>query len=160
MKALIIVAPAVVVAIIILIIVLVGGGKKSSVSVSTANSNAKTANTAFSSVLTQLGFGGYDFGTADQTASVSFNCSSSGSYNVKWSGVSKHPSNSEIDLEAYLTSSFPGYAYVVFEPKSCTVKYTLWSPEPIPEKYLHQLSTDEISKSYGEGTVVGCYPVK
>lgn len=131
------------------------GGSK--VSASDAYSWAKTVNDAVSSELDRAAFGGKGFGTVSGTASLSFGNVTNGNYSIKWSGVSSHP---DLDLEYVLLSDFDGYAYVEFDPVTYTVEYALWSPEPIPEKYKHRLSPDEVKQSEKDGAVVGCYPQK
>lgn len=116
----------------------------SKVSVSDAMARAKQVNTAISSALTQAAIGNESFGTCETSASISFGDVSNGSYSLKWEGVSDHPT---MDIAAYLGSDFDGYAYVEFDPAKYTVNFALWSPKPIPEKYRHQLSADEMNQS-------------
>ncbi len=126
----------------------------SKVSVSDAVSWAETVNRVVSSELSRAAFGGDGGGTVSGTASLSFGNVTDGNYSIKWSGVSSHP---EINLEDILGSDFDGYAYVEFDPAKYTVNFALWSPKPIPEKYKHQLSADEMNQSKKDGAVVGCY---
>lgn len=126
----------------------------SKVTISDAQARAKQVNAAISSALTQAAIGNESFGTCETSASISFGDVSNGSYSLKWEGVSEHPT---MDIAAYLGSDFDGYAYVEFDPAKYTVNFALWSPKPIPEKYKHQLSADEMNQSKKDGAVVGCY---
>lgn len=127
----------------------------SKVSVSDAMARAKQVNTAISSLLTMAAIGNESFGTCETSASISFGDVSNGSYSLKWEGVSDHPT---MDIALYLGDDFDGYAYVVFDPEKYTVTFALWSQKPIPEKYKHQLSLDEMKQSRENGETVGCYP--
>ena len=63
----------------------------------------------------------------------------------------------EFDLTDYLGES-SGYIYAEINPDNCAVNFVVWSEEPIPEKYKHQLSDEEQQKLMGDGIFIGCYP--
>lgn len=127
--------------------------------VSYANASAKQIHTASASSLTQLGISNFDFGYSDFESYLTFNGVTDGVIKISWGGITNKPSDYNCDLVAYLGEDYEGYAYAVFDPYTYSVKYALWSSEPIPEKYLHQLNEDEIKQSRREGSVVGCYPI-
>lgn len=127
---------------------------------SSANFQAKCAHTAISSAVTMLGIYNFDFGVYNNATSASFGApNSNGVIEIVWDGVSYTPDDDDVDLVSYLGESFDGYAYVVFNPDTYSVQYALWSQDPIPEKYKHRLTEDEIDQSARKGSVVGCYPI-
>lgn len=126
---------------------------------SEANANAKQIHTASSATLTLLGIASFDFGYSYGDAFLTFNGVTDGMIHVTWGNVDYAPSDETCDMAAYLGEDYSGYAYAVFDPNTYAVKYSLWSEEPIPDKYMHQLTEDEIIQSQKEGSVVGCYPV-
>lgn len=65
----------------------------------------------------------------------------------------------ERDLADYLGSKFYGYLYAEVEPDMYSVKYALWSEDPIPEEYRHQLTADEQDALAEDGIIIGCYPL-
>lgn len=63
------------------------------------------------------------------------------------------------DLESYLGESFKGYYYVYLNPETYSVYFALWSEQPIPDSYKHQLSEDEQKKLWANDIRIGCYPL-
>ena len=127
--------------------------------ISTANSNARQANTAMSATLTQLGISNFDFGYYNDYAVATFGKAEDGVIRVDWSGVDYYPSDESADLISYLGEDFTGYSYVVFNTYTYSVKYALWSEEPIPSEYLYNLSEYEQKEIANAGQVIGCYPL-
>lgn len=125
----------------------------------TLNANAKQIHTASASGLTQLGINNYDFGTEESIASLSFNGVTDDTIKITWDNVSNLPADERLDLIAYLGKDYTGYAYVEFRPATYSVPFALWSEDPIPDEYRHQLTADEQKALAYDGIFIGCYPI-
>ena len=126
----------------------------------TVNANAKQIHTALSAGLTWLGIDNFDFEATDSNASLSFNGVTDGTIKVKWDNISNIPDDDSLDLISYLGEEYYGYAYAEFFPETYAVRFALWSEDPIPDEYKHNLTADEQSKLIDQGIMIGCYPLK
>lgn len=63
----------------------------------------------------------------------------------------------KIDVSNYLGPDFFGYAYGYVDERS-SVEWTLWSRQPIPDEYKHQLTDEEQEELNEKGITIGCYP--
>lgn len=66
--------------------------------------------------------------------------------------------DTESNMAELLGNSFSGYVYGVFEYKTYSVEYALWSAEPIPEEYKRKLTDSEQEALAKQGIIIGCYP--
>ena len=110
--------------------------------ISSANANAKLVNTALAVQLTMMNM---------DDESLIGNVITGESVNVIIDG-------NEIDMTDYLGSNFHGYLYAEVVPYAYAVDYALWSEEPIPNEYRHQLSSSEQQSLADDGIIIGCYP--
>ncbi|MDE7289186.1 MAG: hypothetical protein K2N71_06765, partial [Oscillospiraceae bacterium] len=65
--------------------------------------------------------------------------------------------NTEKNMAELLGNSFSGYIYGGFDEETYIMKYTLWSAEPIPEKYRRNLTYSEQKVLEDHGIIIGCY---
>lgn len=63
-----------------------------------------------------------------------------------------------VDMTAYLGNEFTGYVYGYAKEDTFAVEYILWSADPIPDKYMRQLTDSELESLADEGIFIGCYP--
>ena len=109
---------------------------------SAANAYAKTAYTAIATKLVQMEVDGEEIESEIVTGVGSI---------ITIDGKDK-------DLTDYLLGN-EGYIYAEIKPYAYAINYALWSEEPIPEQYKHQLSYDDEEALMDEGIFIGCYPL-
>ncbi len=110
-----------------------------------ANANAKTVYTAFSTALTEMAIEGvesYDYEFYNET---------SGDYNVATS------EGYTIDVTSYLGDDFEGYYYVNVDMFSYMVNFALWSETPID--YYYQYGEFDQEMFAEDGKYIRCYPM-
>ncbi|MBQ5320101.1 MAG: type II secretion system protein [Oscillospiraceae bacterium] len=105
--------------------------------ITSANSNAKTVNTACAAALTQAGIDGKNVGTGNTT----------------------------LDLSEYLGSEFDGNSYCVYDPATYAVAYTQWSalaaadaPSPDPAD-APPTADAQLASAKEDGKIIGYHPL-
>lgn len=66
----------------------------------------------------------------------------------------------KVDMSIYLGNDFTGYVYGYANENTFAVEYILWSDQPIPDEYKHQLTDEEQEELNKKGITIGCYPFK
>lgn len=91
--------------------------------ISSANSGAKQVHTACSSALTQLGIANWKWSDSSTEGVMTYESgnNSSGVLGIGWDGVSKTPSDSDVDIAAYLGEDFDDYFIAIFNPGTYSV---------------------------------------
>ncbi len=108
-----------------------------------ANANSKTVYTALAVQLTEMAIDG-------ETVKGSV---------IEGKDLDISIGGKKYDLSDYLGDEFHGYVYGECDPDTYSVNYVLWSDDPIPDEYRHQLDRDEQDTLADDGTCIGCYPV-
>ncbi|MBQ8826830.1 MAG: hypothetical protein IJ007_07040 [Oscillospiraceae bacterium] len=112
--------------------------------IAAANANAKMVYVAFASALTQMGIEGVECTEAE------FMNDAEGDFEIVCNDF-------DFDLASYLGDSFTGYYYVSVDPEIYSVKYALWSEEPL--EYYYQLADYDQESLAQDGIYVGAYPL-
>ena len=112
--------------------------------ITSANANAKMVYVAFASALTQMGIEGVECNE------IEFMNTEDGDINVECDGY-------DLKLSDYLGDSFTGYYYVSIDPEIYSVKYALWSEEPL--EYYFQLADYDQESLAQDGIYIGAYPL-
>lgn len=79
---------------------------------------------------------------------------------IEGSGTDFTVGGVKVDMSNYLGNDFTGYSYGYANENTFAVEYTMWSKQPIPEKYKRQLTAEEQEELSESGIVIGCYPLK
>ena len=112
--------------------------------ISSSNANAKMYHTAAAVLLTEAGIN-------DESLSGS---------EVSGSGVVFDFGGTAKDASDYLGENAKGYFYGEYSPDYYSVKYIIWSEDPIPDNMKKPLSADEQTELAEQGTYIGCYPLQ
>lgn len=64
----------------------------------------------------------------------------------------------KFDFSNYLGTDYYGYAYGYINEQSA-VEWTIWSADPLPEEYRHQLTKEEQDSLADKKIFIGCYPI-
>ncbi len=132
--------------------------------ISSANAGAKQIHTAVSSALTQLGISNWDFGEEAKTKEANITLTG---LTVAWSGVTKTPSDSALDLGAYLGESFTDYGIAVFNKETYSVYHAGYATTSSGQSKINELTTEAKMAAVTEskqkqdakdGAIYGIYP--
>lgn len=107
-----------------------------------ANANAKNVHTACTATVVQEYVDGNEYSGAIEGSPDGFTIG-----------------GKKIDVSQYLGPNYFGYAYGYVNESTFSVEYTMWSQDPIPDEYKHQLTKEEQDKLAGEKIFIGCFPV-
>lgn len=129
--------------------------ERDSVRVSEACANAKQIYTAVSAELTQMSIAGVYLGFTGDEIILSI-YGDDGDF--KYSLENGQQIDNNFDLYDYLGDGYEGYGYALINPSNYSISMAWWSEKPIPDKYLHPLTEDEMDESRDDGQTVGCYP--
>lgn len=116
--------------------------------ISQANANAKQVHTAVSSAMTQLGIANWKWsGTTPATVSFGAPTTSNGTQSIActWTGVTKKPTDPNMDLISYLGENFTGEARAWFNPTTYSVTCAAWSANTLPADLAATKSASDIT---------------
>lgn len=65
----------------------------------------------------------------------------------------------DFDLKDYLGDDFSGYYYAYLNTETYSVRFALWSDQPIPDSYKYQLTEEEQKELWAKDIRIGCYPL-
>lgn len=109
--------------------------------ISQANANAKWVHTASTATIVQEYVDGNEYSGV-----------------IEGSGTNFTIGGKKFDMSNYLSSDFSGYVYGYVNEKTFSVEYTLWSKDPIPKEYRHQLTKEEQEQLADKKIFIGCFP--
>lgn len=117
------------------------GGYVRSSKISQANANAKNVHTCCTATVVQEYVDGNEYSGV-----------------IEGSGTNFTVGGKKLDVSNYLWSDFSGYVYGYVNEKTLSVEYTLWSKDPIPKEYRHQLTKEEQEQLADKKVFIGCFP--
>lgn len=143
--------------------------------ISSANAGAKQVHTACSSALTQLGIANWSWGGSDATLAIAVTDSngtvsgmdSDGVIAITWTGISKKPTDKDVDLSAYLGTEFRGFAKAYFNQGTYSVAVATYATttqgwDAIKDKAdadaVKAVTEGDQKKDAKDGKIYGIYP--
>lgn len=117
------------------------GGYVRSSKISQANANAKNVHTCCTAAVVQAYVDGKEYSGV-----------------IEGSGTNFTVGGKKLDVSNYLGSDFSGYVYGYVNEKTFAVEYTMWSKDPIPKEYRHQLTKEEQEQLADKKVFIGCFP--
>lgn len=117
------------------------GGYVRSSKISQANANAKNVHTCCTAAVVQAYVDGKEYSGV-----------------IEGSGTNFTIGGKKFDMSNFLGSDFSGYVYGYVNEKTFAVEYTMWSKDPIPKEYRHQLTKEEQEQLADKKVFIGCFP--